>query len=285
MQASPDAFGRIARIVVGTRELVKGDASSGLRVVFSVEKSLKPEPNKAEIKIYNLAPASRKAVEQDDPTSTKKVIPVQIDAGYAGTGVSTIFLGNLREAFSTSEGSDVVTTISSGDGNKAVQHSQTLASFPKGTPILAAVQRLANDLGVGIGNLGELFYKFRSGTAVFSNGATLTGSSAWELTTLLSSLGKEWSIQDGKLQILDRGKTLAKKAFLLNANTGLVETPSINNKGELKAKTLMLPDVVPGRLLVLDSKHIRGNFRIEKTKHSGDTHDKDWNVEIDAKKL
>lgn len=275
--AVKELYGRQARIVVGTRELVKGDASGGLRVTFSVNRSLKPEPNKAEIKIWNLSESTRQSLEQAKET------PVQIEAGYGQPFL--IFLGNLREAISTTEESDTVTTLSTGDGAKAIKGAQVKASFPRGTSIKSAVQKLANDLGVKPGNLADVTYRWQSGSAIFSNGAVLNGAVAWELTTLLGSMGKEWSIQNGAIQILDRGKQLKATAVKLSPSSGLIGSPSLNSKGELTAKCLLIADVEPGRLLVIDSRHIKGNFRIEKAQYQGDTHGDEWSVTITGKKL
>jgi hypothetical protein len=113
------------------------------------------------------------------------------------------------------------------------------------------------------------------------------------MTAICKSLDLEWSVQGGKLQILERGKALAGKAIFLTsgssggANSGLIGVPSVDNKGILTCQMLMQPDVYPGRLLVLASENIKGQFKITDTTHKGDTHGTDggsWSVEVKASK-
>ncbi len=114
----------------------------------------------------------------------------------------------------------------------------------------------------------------------------LSGNCAWELTTLLKSFGKEWSIQDGMVQVLDKDAALAGTAVFLSEETGMINSPTLNSKRrKLKASMLLAPDVFPGRLMVLKSRHINGNFRIEKCTYVGDTHGDDWTIDVEAKKL
>lgn len=275
-----DLYGRRARIITGTKLLVAGDADSGLRVAFSVERSLKPEPNKAEIRIWNLAETSRKLLEQSED------LPVQIEAGYATP--SLLFLGFLRRAYSESDGPDIVTIIGSGDGEKGYKKSRISFSVPRGTPIQAALTQFAAAFGkefVLPGNIAALTYQFTSGGATFSNGVTVHGNAAFELTQLLNSCGKEWSIQNGALQILDRDKFLLGKAVLLSAETGMIGSPSVTSKGELRAQMLLAPDVAPGRLLQVNSRHAPGLYRIQKCNYVGDTHGGDWTIDIEGKRI
>jgi hypothetical protein len=104
------------------------------------------------------------------------------------------------------------------------------------------------------------------------------------LTALTRSAGLEWSIQDGNLQLLDRGKALAGTSLLLNSDTGLLDSPTVDNEGVLTAKMLMIPGVRCGGLVTIDAKRIKGTYRIEKATWSGDTSSTDWYVEINAKR-
>lgn len=272
-----ELFGRRARILVGTKLLVAGEADSGLRVAFSIERTLKPEPNRASIRVWNLNEISRRALEQ------MQLVPVQIEAGYQQP--SLLFLGNLREAHSVTEGADIVTELTSGDGERSYQQSRASITVPKGTPIRTVVEQLAALLLVPPGNLPALGYQYIGGSAVFTNGMVISGNAAWELTQLLAACGKEWSIQNGLVQVLDRQQALAGQAILLSAETGMIGSPAVTSKGELSAQMLLAPDVAPGRLLVLKGKHATGNFRIEKCIYSGDTHGAEWTIDITAKRL
>ncbi len=157
-----ELFGRRARIIVGAQLLVAGDVDDGLRVAFNIEKTLKPEPNRAEVMVWNLSELSRLALEQ------LSQVPVIVEAGYEQT--SKLFFGFLSEAQSITDGDDIVTIISSGDGEKAYQKSRINASFPRNTPVGAALNQLVLQLQLIPGNALSQPYKFDSGNAVFTNG-------------------------------------------------------------------------------------------------------------------
>ena len=61
-------------------ELIIGETNiSGLDVAFHIEKSLSPEPNMAELQIWNLSPKNRRYLQ------AQKAIPVTLQAGYQGS--------------------------------------------------------------------------------------------------------------------------------------------------------------------------------------------------------
>lgn len=83
--------------------------------------------------------------------------------------------------------------------------------------------------------------------------------------------------------ILPVGGALQRTALLLSPETGLLDSPEIGDHGHVKAKALLIPDLVPGRLVVLESELARGTYRIEKAEYTGDTAGEDWDVELDLK--
>lgn len=265
-------FKRSVRVVVNTIEI------KDLAMTFRVHKSLKPEPNKAELTIYNLNPDHRSALEQ------LKTASVLIEAGYEA-GTSTLFLGDLRTAISTTEGPDIVTKLSSGDGEKKVKTARAKVSMKKGAATPAKVlEAVAKSLGVGEGNLKQALGQLGGVANCFSEGAVISGSSFREMNAVCKSLGLTWSIQDGKLQILSLRKALDGQAIKLSKSTGMIGSPTVDNDGVLTVTMLLAPDVFPGRKLVLDADRLKGQYRIEACDYSGDTHGQDWYCKIEAKR-
>lgn len=265
-------FGRAIRVVVNTIEI------KDLAMTFRVHKTLKPEPNTAELTVFNLNPDHRSALEQ------LKTATVLIEAGYVG-GTSTLFLGDLRTAISTTENTDVVTKLSSGDGEKAVKKARVKASLKKGSATPQKVLELiAKGLGVGAGNLGTALSQLGGVANCFSEGAVISGSAYREMNSVCKTLGLTWSIQNGSLQILALRKALDGQAVLLSKDTGMIGSPTVDNDGVLTATMLLAPDVFPGRKLVLDSVRLKGQYRIETCDYSGDTHGQDWYCKLEAKR-
>lgn len=267
-----ELFGRKIRVVVDTIEIME------LAMQFRIRKTLKPEPNQAELAIFNLNEDHRSALEQ------LKTATVLVEAGYQ-EGTSTLFLGDLRTAVSVVEGADIITRLSSGDGEKAVKKSRVKVSMKKGTATPEKVlETLAKSIGVGSGNLKQALQQLSGLENHFSEGVVLSGSAFREMNAICKSLGLTWSIQDGKLQILTLQQALSGTAIKLSKETGLIGSPTVDNDGVLNATMLLAPDVFPGRKIVVDSERLKGQYRIESCNYVGDTHGQDWYTILEAKR-
>lgn len=278
-------FGRYARVVIDTIEIVSRgiEDQSGLRFDFSVQRSLKSTANKAAVNIYNLNRDHRNQIASIDPRSGRgQSVPVSIDVGYDG-GHEQIFLGFLRSALPTRENDgSVVTHIASADGEDKIRRSRVAAPVAKGTPADQVLRTVAAAVGVDQGNLNDAVTKLKGVANAFPSGTVLYGNAARELTGICRSLGLEWSVQHGKLQLLSLGAVLKDTAIRLTPQTGMLGPPSLDSKGVLSVKSLLAPGFYPGRLLVLESEFLTGQFRIEETTHSGDTRAESWYVDIKA---
>ena len=280
---------RVWRVVVGA---ALGNIRTGLavdkhRCYFRVEKSIKPEPNKCTLQIWNLSRDQRAQIEQMRPKKDDKTgIPVLIEAGYQATGASQIYLGDLRTTFSERVGPDWITTVESGDGEQAQQTARINQPFGPRTSPEVVLNAIVRTLGVGEGNVAKTLAKLRvSGVAkLFEQRVVISGRAADALTNFTRSAGLEWSIQDGALQILDRDKVLDGFAVRLGASSGLVESPSVDPKGVLTCKMLLQPSIRVGALLVMESLTARGNYRIERASWECDTHGRPWYVTVEAKR-
>jgi len=120
---------------------------------------------------------------------------------------------------------------------------------------------------------------------IFLTGTVVSGSASRELTAICRSANLDWSIQDGKLQILDRSKALDAFAIKLDSQSGLVGSPSLcvkKGKTVVSGKCLIIPDMFPGRQISLDSKFVKGSFVLKKCTYSGDTFGSDWYCEFEG---
>lgn len=272
--ASVQLFRRKAIATVGTVEL------KDLHFQFTVKKSLKPEPNTCDLTVFNLNRTHRAELEQLDK------VTVKLEAGYEG-GTSVIFLGTLRHIDSgLRDGPDILTHVSSGDGEQQYRKSRVAIAIKKDTTTDAVLKQLAAAIGVGTGNLDKAVSTLKAVglSNMFSEGTVLYGSASREMTAICRSVGFLWSIQNGALQLVAIGKALDGEAIKLTPETGLIGSPSTDNKGIVKLRALMIPDIFPGRKIVVDSFSLDGQFRIETTTHSGDTSGSDWYIDIEAKR-
>ena len=105
-------WGRIWELQVGELRLegvaprTRGVDLFTLAIEFSVKKSLRREPNEAEITIWNLSPENRAAIAAME-SSASTILKV----GYQDTGLEQIFSGDLRSSPSERDGAQVKITV------------------------------------------------------------------------------------------------------------------------------------------------------------------------------
>lgn len=252
---------------------------TGLRVSFRVTRTLFSEPNTAEISVWNLSENSRAQVQV-------RGTRISLSAGYRGTS-EVLFSGNIRKATTTRVGADVVTRIQAGDGETAYRTARVNESLAPGTTVADALSTLGKSLGIGLGNVKEKASEggWRGKLTEWTNGLTLSGKSSEELDKLTRSLGLEWSIQDGELQVLRSGERNRDAAVLLTSDSGLIGSPEVGDLGVVNVTSLLQPGLRPGRAVDLRSEFLRGLYRVQKVTHSGDTHGAAWHSTCEMRPL
>lgn len=273
-------FKREAVLLIGSTEF------RGLRISFTVKKTSKQEPNTAEITVSNLSTESLAQI--------KKGVKVRLLAGYEGAS-ALIFAGDIRTVETGKPSQDQETLIRAGDGDAAYRDSFVASNFAPGAQTTDVIGKIAGALGVDAGEaLAALKTKGVPGMRQYPRGTSASGKASQEMSRVLGAAGLEWSIQDGKLQILAPAEVAPGTAVLLTPDTGLVGSPELNvteegeKKGKrplLKLKSLLHPEIRPGVSLQVKARGFHGLFRAENVEHTGDTHDQPWYTEIEARPL
>lgn len=258
---------------------VGGSLITGLRMAFRVQKSVGRDPNTMELTITNLSAQTRAALQDAE-------VPVTISAGYKGTA-RVLFVGTVRRIQHVRQGTDWETRLQSGDGEKAIRDARVNTSLAPGATLADAVKAAASSLGVPIGNAVE---KLRNGNiggafSAFSGGVALHGPAATHMDRLLATAGYTWSIQDGVLQLLRVDEPNKELAVVLSPQSGLVGSPEFGERQSVRARSLLQPDLRPGRRVQLESETARGLYRCEAVTHVGDTAGAAWFSECDLRRL
>jgi hypothetical protein len=269
-----DLFGRVAWLQMGTVMV------HNLRVSFTIDKDSKPEPNTAEISVWNLAANTRALLKKQIP------LYVKLMAGYTGAE-SQIFEGDIAPdgISSVKDGPDWITTFTVGDGLGAHRSARIQESFAKGTPVTAIVTKLAKSLGVGIGNAIEKISQGDVSGALTAmiNGTVVSGPVPRELERLLASTGYDYSIQDGQLQLVEKGGQIFRQVAHLTPDTGLIGSPEPGADGFTKFRSLLQPKLVPRNQVLLETATYNGIYVLDKIRHTGDTHGSNWFSDCEAK--
>jgi len=254
-----------------------GIVIENLRVQFKIEKSLEKTPNKATITITNCSLTTRQFLQA-------KPLVVKLEAGY-GDDLRVIFQGDVRYSFSTVSEADWETQIECHEGGRAYANARVSRTYPKGTNVVTALRDAAASMGLDlppdVANAPDL-------QTQFATGRTIHGKTHEELTRLLQPYGYHWSFQSGKMQIVKDQDSATGSALLISQSQGMIESPEFTSPekagkpSELKFKTLLYPEIIPGVSIDLESQFISGFFRVNKAEHTCDTHGDDWMTEVEA---
>lgn len=260
------------------------------RITFKGTKTWKPAPNTCEIEVYNLSPELRAAVMH------AKTPTLKLAAGYgADNNLTQIFYGQTIYAKHEikANSADIITTISTTDGGEKKQQARIHVSFGPGTSTSVVLRRIVQELGIKPGNIDLAAKEIDKGilSNLYASGITISGSAAEELGHVCRSVGYDYSIQDGALQMLKLGTARDQFAIVLNADSGLVNSPTIDNKGVVTGQCLLFKagaglDLTPGRLIKIESEFLSGQYILARCEFSGDNYSEDWycNFEAVAKK-
>lgn len=249
----------------------------GLRVVFRVEKSLRPEPQKVTIAVYNLSPDSQSKLNA-------KGLRVILEAGYQDS-LAQIYAGHTRTADHPKENVDWPSKFECGTNEREISFARISESFQPGAAIGDVVAKCVNAL---VSDPGNALQKAKELAGTFASGYAAHGAAATELTRLLEPQGLGWSVQDGRMQILGLTETLPEDPVLLSSSTGLIGAPQLGApaiKGGpslVQMKSLLQPQFRPGGRVLLNSQSRSGVFRITSLVHTGDTHGGDWFTELET---
>lgn len=250
-------FGRYSTLRLGSLEF--GDR---LAYEFEVKATAKGTPNTSEISIYNLSPSSRKSLEE-------KKLACELTAGYE-EGFGVIFKGEVRNAYSTRTGGDIVTKIEAGDGVRQMQSAYVAETIAPGETAAAILEKAANALGVGLGNLADVLAKIATRRSIFPEGGALFGPAYDQLARVARAYGYTPSIQNGVLLLLENTAT-RRTAEVFREETGLIGSPKVDAKGKVSFDALLRHSVAIGDAIKLEAEFVQGFYRVLEYTHKGKT--------------
>jgi hypothetical protein len=285
----PELFKRAWRLQIGQLLIdASTPANKPLSIRFKVMKSVKKEPNTIELDVMNLSKDHRGEIE------SAKDVQLQLSAGYVDN-IQVIFDGSLRLAKNKKKrkntasvkriGLEVITEIEGEDGGTAYRDAFVSASFPAGTPVTSVFKSIIREMGIGEGNLVE-FSRFSSIRGIgnqYQEGTVVHGKAHREMNRLVKALGLTWSVQNGNLQLLEGGKSLQETAVRLTPSSGLIGSPSKENDGSITCTALLIPDLYPGRKVVIDARDVDVQAIIQRVTYNGDTAGAEWYAQMELK--
>lgn len=251
-----------------------------LRITFKIKKDLKSKPNNATVSVYNLSATTRKAL----PSKGAKII---LEAGYPET-IEQIFIGDVRTLQSKLDSVNWVTEFECGDGERAKTNARVNKSFAGNTKVSDVLKTLGKEAGVNQGNLPEIA---ASQSGMYQNGLVSRGKTFNELEKVLDQSGYTVSIQNDALQVLKQGEVTKELVVVLDSGSGLIGSPELSSpdkksgKSFVKVRSLLQPQIKPGRKIQLVSAQFNGFFKVLQVEHVGDTNSGDWFSDLELEVL
>jgi hypothetical protein len=253
-------FGRSYRVTIDPAD--DGDAivvTLPFTVRFWIQRNTMASLNHMTLEILNLNERVRNRVFQDRFALTRYK-KVTFEGGY--DELSQVFSGEIFEACSYREGVDVVTRIESLSGYFDVSKTRTFTTIDKGKTLGDVFRFLIGEFpNLEFGAVGD--YK-----DVLRRPITMNGNTYDLLKTYSQS---QVFIDNGKVFVLRQNEAVKNEVILLDASTGLLETPR-RGDGTLVLTTLFEPSVDIQRQVAVKSSVMpiyNGQYLVCGINHSG----------------
>jgi len=203
-------------------------------IQFTVHRSISASLNSINLQIYNLSEEKRNRLYQDrfQPTRRKLIL----EAGY--DNLSTIFIGDIFEANSARQGTNLITSIDARDGYFDTNQTLVNTTIIKGktqTELLAFLAAQFPNLKIGkIGNFeGALERSVVLEGNVYDQIKKYSDNNVFVDLEVINIIGENEFIVNPDLPLID-------------ASTGMLDTPRRDN-AFLTVTTLFEPRVIMGQ--------------------------------------
>lgn len=261
-----DKFGRNFKLTV--QKNTGGDLviEPPFTVEFEITRNYLSSTSSSSIRIYNLSEKNRAELRKDlainsDPRTIKYM---EFQAGY-GQNMGVAVRGTVSQGWSVRQGTNFITELQSFDGGFAFEHAQFKHSpYPKGTLRKTVIEDMAVDLekyGINRGAIGEV-------EGALLRGNSYTGST---ISLLRELTGNSFFIDNGKVNVLSESEVLEGSLKVINAQTGLLNTPTRENS-QMKIEMIFEPRIQIGQGIMLESlgdQNFNSFYKVVAISHRG----------------
>lgn len=264
----------------------EGVLNTGLQITFDISKTAdakRTNGNSATIEIYNLS-RDHIALLQGDYLKCTFLV------GYEDEGVRVVADGNVVEVKTVKRGTEFITQVRMGEGYSDLNHEKLKSLVSPGS----TVEQVIEDIRSQMPNVARGAYTGTNLNNPIVFGWPLNGTPAAMLRKLCEAQNIEFSVSGGVLNVSDINGLYTKDttlAPLISEATGMIDAPFHTTEQGKKAKdaktrrkgvqfkTLLNTECIPGKIVKIDSDFIKGIYRINSSRFSGDFRGGDWYVE------
>lgn len=255
----PSKFGRSYRLVIDPKDgLAPIVITMPITVQFDTNSNIMSSTNVMNIDIYNLGKENRDRIFQDRFTLREREIT--LEAGY--DSLSMLFKGNIFQAGSAREGTDIITRIEARTGIFDIGETTIFETLSKG-------QTLGSVFDYLIGKFPNLE---KGAVGTFDDNITRPVVMNGNLYNLLKKYSNnKVFIDNNKVFVLNENEVIEGELPRLDIATGLLGTP-MREDGFLSVNTLFEPRVKMKQVIELKSKILPvydGKYAVIGVQHQG----------------
>lgn len=251
---------RRIELLLSTQDHSKFIDLSQFHIKFSVGAEDLETPNTCEIRLYNLAKETAAYVLTEFNTVT-------LNAGYIGGSFGSIFQGTIKQVkFGRENATDTYVDIYASDGDVVYLNGTVVDNIPKGKTLAETVQKVAGGMQQSAAEINAAAVNISSqadmSTIVVDSqhfpqirGQVLFGMGKSVMRNLANTLEATWSIQNGRITLLNRTAYTNDPPVDINVATGLIGLPEQTDEG-IKVQSLLNPLIRIGGRINLNNKEI-----------------------------
>lgn len=235
-------FNRIASLIVANTNLGAGRDLSQLHFSFRVEQADVETPDVMTVRVYNLNDQTENEVISQYDT-------IALQAGYVGTGLQTLFVGQIKAFKRGKENStDRFLEISAAAADVGYNFGFVSQTFAKGARQADVLAAAAAAMGAQLDPAAESALTGSSFGNVLPRGKVQFGLSRIHLRQLTETAGARWFIDSktNMLRVVANSGYLPGTVVVLSPDTGLIGQPEATTNG-IVARCLMNPYLAIGQ--------------------------------------
>ena len=248
------------------------ESPTALRIRFLVDKCETETPNVATVSLWNLNPEQLAILNEKDCIVTLR-------AGY-GQRMPLIFVGCITYIQTSLDRGDRETHMEIADGRIELRDCYVSLSYAGTISTKKIIEDVAADMGITVSfSYNAEFYDMPKGFSFIGPGRVA-------LDKACASSGLQWTIQNGILHIKMLRDTMTQQVYLLDADSGLLSIPkkinySADNTDDEDQSGYMVEYLLNGAIGIgdfvrLESKIVKGYFRVKSVEMRGDNLKGDW---------
>lgn len=225
---------------IGSGEFI--EITNPITIKFTISRQTYSGANSMNLSIYNLGEKNQKVIFHDT-YDTEHIRTIILEAGYDTTGMSLIFIGSMVSAYTTKQGSNIVTKIYALDGALQTQTAMTSQTFLnyKLKDLITIMARSIPGLDIGKINVQE---------EKMSKSVVLWGNT-YDLIQKYTD-GRAF-IDLQKIYVLGDYDVLEGNVPLITSNNGLLGVPERRN-ASLNVSLIFEPRIIVGQVVQIESK-------------------------------